>query len=147
MTRKVSGALGRQTAMQIEGLDELRGILGDVAPREARNITRNAVNRLAGRVRDELKRAVPKDSRALEKSIKVVRRRGKPGFPISDVRGGATAPYMIMTEFGTSRTKAQPFIVPTVESMRGDIPQFYREEVGKALERALAKRAKKAATK
>lgn len=145
MTRRVGGALGKQTAMQIEGLEELRDTLTDLAPREANNILRNAVNGLAGRVRNELREAVTKRSHALEKSIRVVRRRGSRGFPISDVRMGSSAPYGIMLEFGTSKTKAQPFVVPTVESLRPDIPAIYREEFGKKLEKALAKRAKKAA--
>jgi HK97 gp10 family phage protein len=147
MARRASGALGRQTAMQIDGIEELKETLTGFAPREVNNILRNTVHGLAGRVRDELRRNVPKRTRDLERSIITVRRRGKPGFPISDVRGGGTAPYMLMTEFGTKHSPAQPFIVPTVESMRGDVPRHYREEFGKKLEAALKKRAKKAAKK
>lgn len=135
--------LAKITSMQIDGLDELRGMLTDVAPREANNILRATVHGLAGRVRDELKRRVPKDTRALEQSLKAVRRRGKPNFPVSEVRGGGGAPYMLMQEFGTSKMKAQPFIVPGVESIRPDVPGIYREEFGKKLEKSLARQAKK----
>lgn len=137
------GRLARITTMQITGLEELRETLTNTAPREANNILRNTVHGLAGVVRDELKAAVAKDTRALEKSIKAVRRRGKPNFPVSEVRGGGTAPYMLMLEFGTSKTKAQPFIVPTTEQMRPQVPSIYREQFGKKLEASLAKRAKK----
>lgn len=134
--------LAKLTSMHVEGLEELRETLTDLAPREANNILRNTVNGVAARVRDEMKRNVAKDSRDLEKSIKVVRRRGKPNFPISEVRMGATAPYGLMLEFGTSKTKAQPFVVPSVESLRPHMAEIYREEFGKKLEKALAKRRK-----
>lgn len=139
------GRLGSQTHVQIDGVEALKDMLLDFSPNEVRNILRNTVNGVAGQVRDELKRRVKKRSGALADSIKVVRRKGKPNFPVSDVRGGATAPYMLMLEFGTSKTKRQPFIVPTVESMRPGMTAIYREQFGKKLEQALARRAKKAA--
>lgn len=137
--------IGVSTHVQITGVDDLKDMLEDVAPREANNILRNTVNGLAGLVRDALKASVTKRSGELAKSIKVVRRRGKPNFPVSDVRGGGTAPYMLMLEFGTSRTRAQPFIVPTAERLRPTMPALYREQFGKKLEQALARRARKAA--
>ncbi len=132
-----------KTSIQIEGLEDLREMLGDIAPREANNILRNAVHGLAGQVRDVMKTNVKVDTGDLRKSIRAVRRRGKPNFPISDVRVGATAPYGLMLEFGTVKTPAQPYIVPTVEQMRPKVPAIYREEFGEKLEKALAKRAKK----
>ena len=136
-----------KTSMELVGLDELRETLMTVAPREANNILRTAVHGLAGKVRDELKRRVPVASSDLKKSIKAVRRRGKPNFPISDVRGGATAPYMLMTEFGTSDTPAQPFIVPGVEALRPSVPQIYKEEFGSKFEKAMERKAKRASKK
>lgn len=133
----------KAVTLQIVGLDELRDTLKNTAPREANNILRATVHAIAGEVRDELRKTVPKETRALERSIKAVRRRGKPNHPVSEVRGGGTAPYMLMLEFGTSKTKAQPFIVPTTEQMRPKMPALYREEFGKKLEANLAKRAKK----
>lgn len=139
------GRLGSKTHIQIDGTEELKDMLTDFAPREVRNILRNTVNGLAGVVRDRLKATVKKRSGALAQSIKVVRRRGKPDFPVSDVRGGGTAPYMLMLEFGTSKTRAQPFIVPTTEQMRPKIPGIYEEQFGKKVEQALRRRAKRAA--
>lgn len=135
--------IARKTSIQIEGLDELREMLSDLAPREVNNILRNTVHGVAGQVRDEMKRRVPKLTQALAKSIKAVRRRGKPNFPVSEVRGGASAPYMLMTEFGTSHSKAQPFIVPTVEAMRPTMTETYREQFGKKLEQSLASKARR----
>lgn len=137
--------MARGLSLRIEGLEDLQETLRNYLPREARNILRNTVHGIAGRVRDELKKNVTKDTRALEKSIKAVRRRGKPDFPVSEVRGGATAPYMLMLEYGTSRTLAQPFIVPTVEQVRPKLAGIYREEFGKKLEQAAKKRAKRLA--
>lgn len=139
----MASRIGVTTHIQVTGIAELKDMLEDLAPNEARNVLRNAVNGLAGVVRDKLKDAVKKRSGDLAKSIKVVRRRGKPNFPVSDVRGGGTAPYMLMLEFGTSKTRPQPFIVPTTERMRPKLPDYYREEFGKKLEKQLERRAKR----
>ncbi len=135
--------LAKQTSMVMEGLDELREMLTDIAPREANNILRATVHGIAGRVRDKMRQLVKKRTGRLDKSIKAVRRRGGPNFPVSEVRLGATAPYGLMLEFGTSKTKAQPYIVPTVEQMRPGLPNEYREEFGKKLEANLRRQAKK----
>jgi len=136
-------AIAFKTSIQIEGMEELRERFVGVAPREVNNILRAAVHGLAGDVRDQLKAHVTVRTHRLQRSIKAVRRRGKPNFPVSEVRGGATAPYMLMLEFGTKRTRAQPFIVPTVEQMRPRLPEVYREEFGRKFERALEKRDRK----
>ena len=38
---------------------------------------------------------------------------------------------------------AQPFITPSVEEMTPQIPQIYRDEFGKRLEKLMAKKAKR----
>jgi HK97 gp10 family phage protein len=134
-----------KTSMELTGMEELGQLFTTDGPREARNIARQAVHGLAVRARDVLKRRVAKRSKALAKSIKAVRRRGKPDFPVSEVRGGATAPYMLMLEFGTSDTRAQPFIVPGVEELRPQMAQHYRDEFGKKYEKAMAAKARRVA--
>lgn len=129
------------TSMELTGMEELGQTL-ELGQREARNIARQAVHGLAVRVRDVLKRRVKKRSGALAKSIKAVRRRGKPDFPISEVRVGHDAPYGIMLEFGTSHTPAQPYIVPGTEEVRPQMPAHYREEFGLKYEKAMARKAK-----
>lgn len=137
-------SIAKRTSIQIEGLDELMDKLTVVAPREANNILRNAVHAVAGQVRNRMKQRVKKFSRDLEKSIYAKRRRGLPGFPISDVRlRGTPHSHGLMLENGTSRTKAQPFIAPTVNEIGPQTPQIYREEFGVKLEKALAKRGRK----
>lgn len=136
--------IAKLTSMQFVGLEELRETLTEVAPREANNILRNTVHAVAGVVRDRMKVKVVKDTRDLEKSIYTIRRRGKPNFPVSEVRMRATPhSHGLMLEFGTSKTRAQPFIVPTVEELRPDSTRIYREEFGKKLEKSLAKSARK----
>lgn len=135
-----------KVTMEIEGLDDLFETLRNVAPNRARSILRQTVHGLAGNVRDELKKAVKKDTGALAKSIKAYRLRGEgPDKPVSEVRGGSTAPYMIMLEYGTSKTKAQPFIVPTTERFKPQLAEHYRKEFAEKFAKSLARkpRAKK----
>lgn len=141
----MASKMALKTSMELVGMEELAELFAQTGPREARNIARQAVHGLAVRVRDVLKRRVAKRSKALAKSIKAVRRRGKPDFPISEVRLGSTAPYGIMLEFGTSKTRAQPYIVPGTEEVRPQMPAYYREEFGLKFEKAMARKAKKAA--
>jgi HK97 gp10 family phage protein len=138
--------LSEKTSIAVEGLDELRETLSDIAPREVNNILRAAVHGLAGVIRDAMRQAVKKRTGRLGKTIVAVRRRGGPNFPVSEVRVGHRAPYGLMLEFGTSRTRAQPYILPTVERARPALPETYREQFGKKLEANLARRAKKART-
>jgi HK97 gp10 family phage protein len=129
----------------LDGFKELRALLRDKAPKESRNLLRATVHGVAVRARDEMKRRVKVDDGDLKKSIKAVRRRGEPDAPVSDVRGGATAPYALMLEYGTSKTRAQPFITPTVESMRPGLSNVYREEYVDKLVKSIARAAKKKA--
>jgi HK97 gp10 family phage protein len=129
--------------LQVEGLDDLKDMLNNIAPSTARSILRQAVHGIAGDVRDRLKARVKKRSGRLAKTIFAVRRSGTPDHPVSEVRGGGDAPYMLMLEFGTKRTKAQPFIIPTVSEFTPKLGEIYREQFGKKLEKSLARMAKK----
>lgn len=133
------------TTMKVEGMDELQDMLRNIAPAEARNATRAAVHALAIRARDTMKRRVKKRTGDLEKSIYAKRRRGtSPDAPVSEVRmRGTPHSHGLILEFGTHKTRPQPFIVPTVEEMRSGLTQFYREQVGQKLEAALRRRARK----
>lgn len=132
------------TSIQLDGLEELQQMLGEIAPNQARNILRGSVFGIARNIRDRMRTRVKKDSHAVEKSIYAVRRRGKPNFPIAEVRlRGTPHSHALMLEFGTSKTKAQPYITPSVEESRPGIPGYMREDFGKRLEKALEKQAKK----
>jgi len=127
-------------SLEMDGLAELRETLERILPDEAEKILRQTVHNLGERVAVLLQGAVKKDTHAAERSIRVRRKRGEKHYPVAEVRGGSTAPYLIMLEFGTRRTKAQPFINPTVEGVRPDLPGIYRQEFAEVLEKALARR-------
>lgn len=135
-------ARGRKV-LSFEGLDEMRDTLTNLAPSQANSIARQTVYAVAQRVEAVLKRRIKKRSGKGEKSIKAVRRRGTPTEHVSEVRGGGTAPYLLMLEHGTSKTRAQPFIVPGTEEIRPDLPQIYREEFFNKLAKSLARRGRK----
>lgn len=133
---------------EVDGFEDLYETLTQVAPTRARSILRQTVHGLAGEVRDALKRNVKKDSGQLAKSIKAYRMRGEgPDQHVSEVRGGSSAPYMLMLEFGTSKTKAQPFIVPTTENLRPQLPEIYRKEFAEKFAKSLERATKRAAKK
>lgn len=52
---------------------------------------------------------------------------------------------MLMLEFGTSRTRAQPFIVPTTEELRPKQAEIYREQFFAKLKKALEREARRKA--
>lgn len=130
-------------SLEMEGLAELRETLERILPDEAEKILRQTVHNLGERVGDMLKGAVKKVTHQAERSIKVRKKRGEKHFPVAEVRGGATAPYLIMLEYGTRKTKAQPFITPTVEQVKPDLPRIYREEFAEVLEKTLARKRKR----
>lgn len=129
-----------RTRLAYEGLHELRDQLTNVAPSQANSIARQTVFGVAQRVEEELKRRIKKRSHAGEESIFTVRRRGTPTEHVSEVRGGATAPYLLMLEFGTSRTKAQPYITPGTESIRPELERIYKEEFAEKLAKSLKRK-------
>lgn len=134
----------------IEGLDGLTELLGQLAPREARNLNRSTVHALAGVVRNEARRRAPKDSGTLKKAIKSVRRRPRnPDAPYSDVmvEHGRNAKhdafYWRFKEYGTVDQAATPFFQPAVDLVRADLPAIYREEFGKKYAKYLERQAKR----
>lgn len=133
-------------SVRLLGADEVKNMLKDFAPNEARNIMRGTVQKVAVQARDLMKIKVKKRTEKLAHTIRALRRRGEKDVFVSHVRLGREAPYGIMLEFGTRHTRAQPFIVPTVEELTPKLSEIYREEFGKQLERALARRANKVRT-
>jgi HK97 gp10 family phage protein len=144
-----------ETVMEIEGLDELLAALKDVAPREARNLSRAVVHGVAAEGAKRLKSSAPSRWRGLKRGFVAIRRRGLPDKPVSEVRVNRDrAFYWHWVEFGTQPRQTrkgkfagavapnpQPFIVPTVERMRAEQPEIYREQFARKLEQALARKA------
>lgn len=133
----------------IDGLDGLDKMLGDIAPRQARNLNRATIHAVAGVVRDEAKRRAPKDSGTLRKAIKSVRRRPRnPDAPYSDVmvEHGRNAKndafYWRFKEYGTVDQPATPFIGPAADMIRGQISSVYRQEFMRKYAKFLERQAK-----
>ena len=132
----------------IEGADDLGEMLTGFAPREAENILRGTVQGAASKVARAIRKGAPKGpTKSLKsaKKIKAVRRRPVGNLIFSDIKADPRdAFYWRFVEHGTPHAAAQPFVNPTVESFRPDLPKIYREEFGKRYEKRLARLAKKA---
>jgi HK97 gp10 family phage protein len=132
-------------AMGIEGIDDLMKSL-DGAPVKAENILRGTVQGIATKVAKDIRRAAPKgDNGRLKKAknIKAVRRRPVDGLIFSDVRAdGRDAFFWRFVEYGQGGGPAQPFVNPTIEAERPNMPAIYREQFGKRFEKAMKKAGK-----
>jgi HK97 gp10 family phage protein len=133
--------------LHIEGMEDLMATLKTVLPREARNITRRTVVKIAAEVRNDIRQNAPKDTGELKKSIKSKRDRGKPDFASASVnvipKEQSPAFYWRFLEYGTKNMPAQPFILPVVEQWKGKINEVYRQEFSVQFEKEMSKRVKK----
>lgn len=145
-----------QNGVKIDGLIDVEDMLGNIAPRMARNINRATIHAVAGEIRDEARENAPRDTGTLRRAIKAIRRKPRdPDRPFSDVRvehGNSAkndAWYWHFVEHGTSGgpgrlpTKAQPFIRPAIQTVRGNIRAIYRRKFGQKLEQSLRRKAKR----
>lgn len=139
------------SGIKIEGMEDLKKVLDQMAPKASRNLMRSTIHAIAGQIAKEAKGQAPKDSGTLKKAIKAKRRRPKtPDKPFSDVMiehgGQATndAFYWRFVEYGTQNAPAHPFMQPAIDLMRPQVPAIMREQFGKKLEAMLKRAAKKA---
>ena len=98
---------------KVEGLTGLDRALRDLEPKLARRQLGNAVAAGGRVVRDEAKTRVPVDTGLLKESIVVRRPRGTLGQAVV----GFLSPVSRrahLTEFGTSRARARPFMRPAL---------------------------------
>lgn len=134
--------------VSFSGFDEFKQMTSRLAPKQAKNLTRSTVQGVAGEVRKRMRRNAPKDEGTLRKAIKSKRRRMQGDTAISDVRiehGKGVkndAWYWHFIEFGTQKKSATPFIRPTVDEMEPELPEIFRRQFGKKLEKQLDRIAK-----
>ncbi len=129
---------------RVEGRKELEEILREIAPREALNLARNTVQAIAQDLRRRMKQKAPVgETRQLSTRISARRRKPRDGIARSSVT--VAAPHAIHVEYGTQKMDAIPFITPSVEELRPQIPTLYRELFGKKYEQLLARNAKRTA--
>lgn len=128
----------------LEGADELRDNCG-LARAEADKASGDAVFEVAKVVEGALFRQLREKNRSGRLSYSLVVRRKRPvhGLHSAEVRGGGTAPYLLMREHGTSRMRAEPSIVPATEEVRPELPRLYREHFADKVAAAVARQARR----
>jgi len=142
--------MGANNTFTLDGLDEVRATLRDVAPKEANNIMRATIRAITVSINKDAKANAPVDSGAMKASLKVRSRKSKPDNPIFEIWAGAKgatfdAYYWRFVEYGTKDTSPRPFVRPAVDAARAKMSSMLRDEFGKKWEKALAKKRKSAA--
>lgn len=128
---------------KLEGLSELEAVLKDLAPQVASRAADGALRKAVQPIIDEAKRLVPVDQGDLRDSIT--------SSPPKRQREGARERLIgfkppvsrraHLTEFGTSKQPAQPFMRPALDAKAGEALEVMRD----ALARATATMAERAA--
>lgn len=132
-------------SVQFRGLQEVEKLLTEIAPKHANNIIRTTVGGVAGVVRDEAKSRVPVVSGDLKKSIKIKRRKGRPGYFRTDVVVlRTTGFYWRFLEYGTSNgTPEHSFFLKALQAVEGELPTILNEQFIKKFTAKLARERKK----
>lgn len=145
---------GHGRAATITGVEEIREILSELAPRHARNLLRATVHGMASEVAKEtksnIKSSVTERTGTLRKAVKSKRRKSPPDAPVADVifTQGKGAKhdgyYWRFLEHGTARVpKAHRFVERAVAKINSRSAEIVREVFMKKLEGALKREAKK----
>lgn len=140
-------------SLEVIGAEDVAKAFSEFAPRHANNLSRAVIHGVAGETRDEIKKRVPKRTGNLKRAIKVKRRRGKPGQPVSDVyvTQGKSAKYdgfyWRFIEHGTQTQPERPFVRPVSQWLRVNMGRIMQRQfaakVTAAVNRELRKRAKR----
>jgi hypothetical protein len=156
--RRVTG--NSAPSVTVEGMDDLRKMFGQFIPTEARNIMRRTTLEIARIAAVKVRSITPVKTGNLRNSIKADRAKGSKDMIEAKVfadRSGnpksGRGYHSHLVEFGYVHSKTgqfvmgRPFIVPTVESMRPDVPDLFIKHFGPQFEKELQNRAKRAAKK
>lgn len=132
---------------EIRGIDDVKGILEKIAPREAVNLMRATVHGIAGSIRDDGKKRMPRDEGVMIKSTKSKRERTKDGLALSTVRVGHDAYYWRFLERGEGPDNVEhAFFAKAMALYRADQNRIFVQEFGKKFEAAMARKRKRAAS-
>ena len=141
-----------KTLLSVEGVDDIKKMLSDLAPREARNLMRATIHGVASEIAKDARRSAPRGaSKNLSKAVKAKRKKSHPDRPVSEVRvehgRGAKhdAWYWWFVERGTKNVNypRQEYLGPSIEAAKKDMDSRIRSQVGKKLEQLLARKAKR----
>ena len=142
--------------VEVFGLEEIKKVLTQVAPKAAGNLARATIHGLASTVAKEAKKRVPTDKGTLKKAIKAKRKKSTPDKPVSDVivESGKSAKhdafYWFFVEYGTGGPvpqPEQPFLRPARDFVQANMPRILDEQFKKKLISAVNKAKKKASKK
>ena len=141
--------------IHVEGMDDLRNMLQNIAPRAAKNIARSAVHSIAAQIRDEVRANIPRSvTGKMKKSVRAFRKKSYPNNPKSTVRIDSRkkdvqddAYYWKWVEYGkragkSGEQKPTHFIAKIKEKYSRNMPALLREAYGKKLEAYLARQAR-----
>lgn len=127
-------------------------VLGQIAPREARNLARSTTHATAGEVRDIIKRLAPDhpDTKKgdIKRSTKSKRERVRGSVVRSTVRIQTAKqtgknrgfPYWLIQEYGSLNRQGvgkNVFVRPAIDRVAPDLPAIWRRNFGLKLEARL----------
>ncbi len=130
-------------SFSITGVDEIKNILTEIAPKHAANLMRSTVQGIASTIAKDAKQNAPKDTGELKSNIKAERKKSHPDKPVSEVKIKNSF-YWRFVEYGTrTGIREHAFVRRAVDKTTGNLNQIIKEQFGKKLESLLKKQAKK----
>ena len=128
--------------MRITGIEDVKKVLMEIGPREAKNLMRTTVQGVAGHVARDAKKNAPVDDGDLKKGIKAKRERGERDVLHSTVR--ASPFYWRYLEYGQGPDGVEhAFFLRALQELRPDMNRVYLEIFVKKLQARLARERKR----
>ena len=142
----------------LKGFRELERALNELPKSTGKNVLRRVAKGALEPVADRARGMAPADQGDLRASIQVSEKRTKRVARINrfdkntgiemamgPVAGGGVLNYATFVEFGTSDTRARPFMRPAFDSGKNGMLDYVIANLGKEIDKAASRLAKKAA--
>lgn len=145
------------TVTKVEGLKELEAALHRLPASVGKRMLRAALRKMGQPIADDAASKAPRDDGTLQRSIGVGsrltrRQRSQHRRMFRDDRASAEVfvgagglPQAHMSEFGTFKDPAQPFLRPAWDSHKGQLVDQMKAELWAAIDKRAAREARKAA--
>lgn len=159
-----------QVTTRIEGLKQLEKQLRTLGLELGVKTLRSALMATAAPLRKEMKRLAPQTPADAGPRMRRSKRKGlveiRPGFlkfrirarsamrkagsnskylsgnQVALVRVGATTPYAAFVEYGTEKTRAQPFVRPAAHNKRAELDSRFKTYLKKRIDKAIERQRK-----
>lgn len=151
--RSVGRGGGLGFRFYIEGQEDWDRILRQLPRRTSKAVIKRGLTRALKPVQEDAQSLVPVDTGKLKESITISHKvRSRSGVAVS-VRGGLEmyvgpswpdGAHGHLIEFGTVKTKPQPFLRPAWDRNVAQMSKIAREEISKAISKAIGTLVKKA---